>query len=254
MKITSNVIRVILFFLSLNAAVFAQDMNPDAARLYNEGNEKLKLENFDGAIASYDSALMVEKDYRIYYQKGVAFKKKGALDKAKENFEESVKLKTDFETGYNALGAVYFAIGDMESAIKNFEKVLEVSTKEETKKSINKNLTAAYLKLGNTAFSNKNNAKSIEYLEKAVSYSDLDAAYLSLAKVYSETAQYDKSLAAAENALKFKNTIGTGGPYYYMGIAYKNKGDKTKAKEMFNLAKSDANYKKSVEYELSLLK
>jgi len=38
-----------------------------------------------------------------------------------------------------------------------------------------------------------------------------------------------------------------------MGIAYKGKGDNQKAKEMFEKAKQDATYKKTAEYELSLL-
>ena len=39
-----------------------------------------------------------------------------------------------------------------------------------------------------------------------------------------------------------------------MGMSYKGKGDKQKAKEMFEKAKSDPTYRKSAEYELGLLK
>ncbi len=35
----------------------------------------LKAGNYNGAIGNYDKALAIEKDYRIYYQKGVAQKK-----------------------------------------------------------------------------------------------------------------------------------------------------------------------------------
>ena len=38
-----------------------------------------------------------------------------------------------------------------------------------------------------------------------------------------------------------------------MGVAYKGKGETQKAKEMFEKAKSDAAYKKTAEYELSLI-
>jgi hypothetical protein len=38
-----------------------------------------------------------------------------------------------------------------------------------------------------------------------------------------------------------------------MGVAYKGKEDLNKAKEMFTQAKSDATYRKTAEYELSLL-
>jgi tetratricopeptide (TPR) repeat protein len=86
-----------------------------------------------------------------------------------------------------------------------------------------------------------------------VDYNDYDAAYLSLAKVYSELGDWDNSISASENALKYRSKITKGGPYYYMGISYKGKGDTEKAKEMFNKAKGDVTYRKTAEYELSLL-
>ena len=54
--------------------------------------------------------------------------------------------------------------------------------------------------------------------------------------------------------LKYRSKITKGGPYYYMGIAYKVKGDVTKAKENFKLASADPTYKKTADYELSLIK
>ena len=38
-----------------------------------------------------------------------------------------------------------------------------------------------------------------------------------------------------------------------MGLAYKGKGDNTKAKEMFDKAKSDPTYRKNAEYQLGIL-
>ena len=120
----------IILFIILFASIltFAQDMNPDAAKLYNEGNSLLKAGNYKGAITNYDQALAIEKDYRIYYQKGIAQKKTNDLSGALSSFEECIKLKSDFEAGYNALGGVYFSMGDYNKAIDNFEKVLSLST------------------------------------------------------------------------------------------------------------------------------
>lgn len=242
-----------LFVLAISVISFAQDMSPEAGKLYNEGNSMLKAGNYNGAIENYDKALAIEKDYRIYYQKGVAQKKSNNLDGAKSSFEEVIKMKNDFEPGYNALGGVFFSMGDYNKAITNFEKVLTLTDNASVQKKVKKNLSLAYAKLGNDEISNGNAQKGIEYLNKAVEYEKYDAAYLSLAKIYSEMGEWDKSIAAAESALKNKAKISSGGPYFYMGVSYKGKGDTQKAKEMFEKAKADATYRKTAEYELSLL-
>jgi tetratricopeptide (TPR) repeat protein len=243
----------VLIFLFGSVLLFSQEMNVEAGKLYNEGNSLLKAGNFQGAIASYDKALAIEKDYRIYYQKGVAQKKSRDLEGAKNSFEECLKLNSNFEGGYNALGGVYFSMGNYLEAINNFGKVLSSTKKESVKKKVKKNISLAYAKLGSKEVSNGNSQKAIEYLTKAVENANYDAAYLSLAKLYSELGDWDKSITASENALKHRSKISTGGPHYYMGVSYKGKGDMVKAKEMFEKAKSDATYRKTAEYELTLI-
>lgn len=228
-------------------------MNPEAGKFYNEGNSQLKAGNYNGAVASYDKALAVEKDYRIYYQKGVAQKKASDLNGSKASLLECIKLKNDFEPGYNALGGVYFSMGNYTEAITQFEKVLTLTNDASIIKKVKKNLSLAYTKLGNEEISKGNAQKAIEYLNKAVQNDNYDAAYLSLAKLYSELGEWDKSINSSESALKYKSKITSGGPYFYMGVSYKGKGDTQKAKEMFEKAKQDATYKKTAEYELTLL-
>ena len=232
---------------------FAQDMSPEAGKLYNAGNKLLKEGNYNGAIDNYNNALAIEKDYRIFYQRGVAQKKTRNLEEAKYSFEECLNLNKDFYGGYNALGGVYFQTGNFTEAIKNFEKVLELTDKAKIEKKVKKNLSLAYAKLGNQALTNGSANKGIDYLTKAVDYTKYDAAYLSLAKIYSELGDWDKSITASEDALKYRSKISKGGPYFYLGISYKGKGENDKAIEMFNKAKGDATYKKTAEYELSLL-
>lgn len=244
---------LLLFILTISLISFAQEMNPEAGKLYNEGNSLLKAGNYNGAISNYDKALGIEKDYRIYYQKGVAQKKANDLNGSKASLEECIKLKNDFEPGYNALGGVYFSMGNYTEAINKFEKVLTLSNNASVTKKVKKNMSLAYTKLGNDEISKGNVQKAVEYLTKAVENDNYDAAYLSLAKLYSELGEWDKSISASESALKYKSKITSGGPYFYMGVSYKGKGDTPKAKEMFEKAKQDATYKKTAEYELSLL-
>ncbi len=254
MKTPIKVLSGLFLALLITVSALAQDMKPEAGKLYNEGNQKLKAGDYTAAVQSYDQALAIEKDYRTYYQKGIALKKLSKLDEAKDAFENSLQQKNDFEAAYNALGGVYFSMGNYSKAVDNFEKVLKSATNENVKSAVKKNLAIAYAKMGSNAATEGNSNKAIDYLQKAVDNNNYDAAYLSLAKLYSELGDWDKSISAAENALKYRSTISKGGPYYYMGVSYKGKGDTEKAKEMFNQAKSDATYKKTAEYELSSLK
>jgi tetratricopeptide (TPR) repeat protein len=249
-----NALLYVFLFLFLAAGVtFSQEMDPEAGKLYNEGNKLLKAGNYDGALVQYNQALNIEKDYRIYYQRGICLKKLGNLKDAQSSFQESLKLKSDFEGGYNALGGVYFSMGNYEEAVNNFEKVLEISESNNVKNKVKKNLSLAYTKLGNQAVNEGNSKRAIEYLTKGAEISDYDAAYLSLAKLHSELEDWDKTISASEKALEHRSSVSKGGPYYYMGLAYKGKNDLAKAKEMFQQAKSDATYRKTAEYELSLL-
>lgn len=244
----------VFIFLSISVIGFAQEMKPEAGKLYNEGNALLKAGNVNGAIEKYNSALQIEKDYRTYYQKGVALKKADKLEDAKIAFEESIKLNKDFEGGLNALGGVYFSMGNYTAAVDNFEKILNSKASNTTKTKVKKNISLAYAKLGNNSLASGDANKGIEYLKKAVENDNYDAAYLSLAKVYSETGRYDEAITAAQNALKYRSKITKGGPYYYIGVSYKGKGDMNKAKENFKLASGDPTYKKTAEYELGSLK
>jgi tetratricopeptide (TPR) repeat protein len=159
----------------------------------------LKAGNYNGAVDNYDKALAIEKDHRIYYQKGIALKKSGKLNEAKDAFEAALKIQPDFEAAHNALGGVYYSMGIIQQAISaNFEKVLEESKNNKTKEAVKTNLALAYTKVGNEAAANGNSTKAIESLQKATELNNYDAAYLSLAKLHVETGNYDQAITAAQ--------------------------------------------------------
>ena len=94
-------------------------------------------------------------------------------------------------------------------------------------------------------------------MNEAVNNYNYDAAYLTLAEIYVELGKYDKSLSAADNAINYrtsKSKISKGAPYYYKGLAFKGKDEVDKAKENFQIASKDKQYKSSSEYELKNLK
>lgn len=245
---------MLLSFMIFSPILLPQEMNVDAKKFLLAGDSLTKAEDYKNAINMYDQALTISKDYRIYFQKSIAQKKAQELEGARTSLEECLKLKNDFDPAYNALGIVEFSLGNFQAAKTNFEKYLTLSTKEETNKSVKKNLSITYYKLSVEEISKADTVKAFEYLNKSVEFDNYDATYLSLAKLYSGKGEWDKSISASESALKYKSKITIGGPYFYMGVSYKGKGDISKAKEMFETAKQDPTYTKNAEYELNQLK
>ncbi len=241
---------LVLFIVNIKA----QQMHPDAAKAYNEGNQFLKAGNYDKAINKYKEALNFSKDYRIYYQLGVTFKKQNSLSEAEEAFKSAIDVNPDFDIAYNGLGGTYFQGGKYQEAIESFKKFEQLTKQKTMKEQALLNIARSYVKLAEMNKKDGNFQKAIDNLNEAIKYNKLDAAYILLATTYYENGDYDKSIESADQVLSMKTSNLKGAAYYYKGLAFKKKNDIAKAKENFELAKRDPQYKRLVEYELKLLK
>lgn len=250
--------KTILFFsllvLMLISVVNAQEMPPEAAKAYNEGNQYLKAGNYDEAVKKYNEALQTSKDYRIYYQLGVTLKKQNKLAEAEAAFKSSIESNPNFDIAYNGLGGTYFQEGKYEEAVESFKKLEQLTKQKTIKEQAQLNIARSYVKLAEVNKKDGNYQKAIENLNEAIKYNKLDAAFVLLASTYYENGEYDKAIEAADQVINMKTTNLKGAAYYYKAMAFKQKNDIIKAKENFELAKKDPQYRKLVEYELKLLR
>ncbi|GAB4143966.1 MAG: hypothetical protein Fur0015_12150 [Ignavibacteriales bacterium] len=243
-----------LFLFYMSSSLFAQEMDPEAGKFYNEGNKFLKSGQLKEALANYDNALKTSNDYRIHYQKGLALKQMSNYKAAEESFAKSVQINPKFDLGYNALGGTYFVEGDYEKSVEAYKKFDELTQKKNLKDKAKENISRAYTKLGDAQKKDGNYEKAVQYLNEAVKNYNSDFAYLSLAETYVEMGKYDEAISAADKAINNRKNISKGAPFYYKGLAFKGKGDLVKAKENFTQAVSDPVYKKNAEYQLNLMK
>jgi tetratricopeptide (TPR) repeat protein len=249
-----NFVSLFSIVLFLSISLFAQgQMDPEAGKLFNEGNQNYKSGNYEGALASYNNALKTSSDYRIFYQKGVTLLKLRKYNEAEEAINKCIEAKPDYVTGYKGLGVAYYASGKYDKAVEAYKKYGELSTKAKDKKAANEYVARAYTKLGEAAKADGKQQQAIEYFNQAVASSPFDAAYLLLAEVYVDNQMYDKALEAADKALNYRQKIPKGGPLYFKGKAFLGKGEIEKAKEAFNAGKKDKNYKDLCEYELKAM-
>lgn len=237
-------------------SIFAQAvaMDNEAAKLYNEGNSQKKSGNYDGALVSYQKALEISKEHRIYYQLGSVYKKQRKYGDAEQAFLASLEANGEFSPAFKMLGNTYYAWGKYDKAIKNFKLFQE---KSKDKKSAARSIGLAYTKLGDSALKDRNYKEAEKQLLDAVANYNYDAAYLKLADVYVETGKYNEALKAADNAINFRNKkskIPKGAPYFYKGMAFKGLKDNDKAKENFKLASSDRQYRDRSNHEIKYLK
>lgn len=244
-----------LIVILLTSFAFAQesDMDPEAAKFYNDGNKLLKSGQFNEALKNYDDALKSSKDHRIYYQKGVTLKKLNKYKEAEEAFIKATEVNPNFDIAFNGLGGTYFIEGEYLKAIEAFETFGKLTKKVNLKKQSNEYIARAYAKLGENAKADARYDQAIEYFTKATDHHEYDAAYLFLAEVFVETGKYSEALEAADKAQNYRKNISKGGPLYYKGLAFKKMGDVSKAKESFEEGKKDSKYKNLCEYELKLL-
>lgn len=253
-----NLIKLVLItFILFFSTGFAQDMDNQAAVLYNEGNSLLNSGDYTGAINKYNNALQIQNHYKILYQKGVALKKLGKNEEAIGVFNSCIGLKPDFDLAYNGKGGAEFAVGKYSEAIQSFEKFKSLTTSQSNKNTADQYICLAYTQMAKNANSDGKPEKAIEYLNTAIQHNKYDAAYLLMSEIYVNLGKYNDAITAADNALnnrKSNSKISKVAPYYYKGLAFKWLGNTQKAIENFELCKNDPTYGATAKYELDKLK
>lgn len=243
MKKLLSLLGIALFLITLNISAQDSEMDAEAAKAYNEGNKLLKAGDYTGAVKQYDTALQTSKDYRIFYQKGVGLKNLRKYDEAIEAYKAALKANSKFGASYNGLGGIYYAQGKFIEAADNFKKFKESTDNKKQKEMADKYISLSYTKLGVEAKQNGNFKQSESYLLQAVENYNYDAAYLALAEIYVDNAQFEKALEAADKAVNHRDKISKGAPYYYKGRAFQGLGDITKAIENYKLSAQDSQYR-----------
>jgi tetratricopeptide (TPR) repeat protein len=249
-----NIVKIAALLIFVSSLIFAQEMKPEAATLYNAGNKLLKSGQYNGAIAKYDSSLAIQEHPNTLYQKSIALKKLRKFNEAEKALTRCIELNPDFVAAYSGLGTTYYSLKKYQLAIDNFQKYIEKTDNEKSKKKVKKFIGLAYTQLGQEAKRNGKHKKAIEYLMEAVKNYKYDSAYLALAEIYIELGEFEKALQAADNAINYRKKISKGAGYYYKGLAFKGLGDKEKARENFKISVKDRTYKANSKYELKQLK
>ncbi len=264
----------------LMADVDAMKKINDAKREYNNGNDKYKLQQYQGSIVHYDKAVTLDPTfYLAYYGKGLALKKMRKSTDAVVAFQACVEQNPTYANAYVEMGKIYSRMGQTDNAIKTYKTAVENSP---TSFKAFYQLGAVYLdkkKDYNRAAENFDKATQLKpdydlaYYSLGVSLTELnrfDAALMALdqavevtkrrrwesphyrkAVIYNKRNAYAKAKAAADEALKNKKNYAPAA--YEAGKACKELSQYNQAITYFKIAQKDRNWKRTADYEIDLI-
>lgn len=117
----------------------------EAERLKTEGNEQMKVENFEAAVHFYGKAIELNPGNAVYFcNRAAAYSKLGNYAGAVQDCERAIRIDPTYSKAYGRMGLALSSLNKHAEAVAYYRKALELDPENETYKS---NLKIAELKL-----------------------------------------------------------------------------------------------------------
>lgn len=123
----------------------SEEDSAEAERLKTEGNEQMKLENFEAAIHLYGKAIDLNPSNAVYFcNRAAAYSKLGNYVGAVQDCERAIGIDPGYSKAYGRMGLALSSLNKHAEAVAYYKKALELDPENDTYKS---NLKIAELKL-----------------------------------------------------------------------------------------------------------
>lgn len=107
----------------------------EAERLKTEGNEQMKLENFESAISYYTRALELNPTNAVYYcNRAAAYSKLGNYAGAVRDCEEAITIDPNYSKAYGRMGLALSSLNKHPEAVGFYKRALELDPDNDTYK------------------------------------------------------------------------------------------------------------------------
>jgi tetratricopeptide (TPR) repeat protein len=107
-------------------------------------DEMQKSEYEERLIEKCDSLLALnERDFAMYYLKGLLLKRGGFFEEAEENYKKAISLVPNYFHSYNNLGNVFFWKGEVDSSLKYYDLAMIFETRSPA---LHYNLAQSYIR------------------------------------------------------------------------------------------------------------
>ncbi|XP_026941770.1 small glutamine-rich tetratricopeptide repeat-containing protein alpha isoform X1 [Sagmatias obliquidens] len=123
----------------------SEEDSAEAERLKTEGNEQMKVENFEAAVHFYGKAIELNPANAVYFcNRAAAHSKLGNYAGAVQDCERAICIDPSYSKAYGRMGLALSSLNKHTEAVAYYRKALELDPDNETYKS---NLKVAELRL-----------------------------------------------------------------------------------------------------------
>ena len=172
----------------------------------NLGNAYFQKRDFDAALNEYTQTLALPGDKaESHFSIANVFRQKGHLENALLHFRLALQLRPDYADAHNNLGNTLRQLGRIEEAIAEYDAALKINPR-----SILAQNNLAWVLATASDPKLRNGQKAIDLAEQAVVATDgRDPVLLhTLAAAYAENREFEKAVAAAQDALQIAEANG----------------------------------------------
>ena len=207
---------------AVNSFTKGIELKPTENKYLFRGNSYMALEEFDLALADFNSSIEIEPEFaRAYFRRGILYKKMELLENAAKDFKKAIELDPKYDDAMTELGFIHIQMGKKD-AMKYFNKAIKinpcagnyfsrVAARAEILKRQNAIENFAFGKVvkddcyADCTFNEKQAKDDIKDLDKAIAFEPEDAYYLRLrVSRYNYLKQYENALSDYEKLLELK--------------------------------------------------
>jgi tetratricopeptide (TPR) repeat protein len=98
---------------------------------YNRGLAYRGKDDYDRAIKNYDEAISINPEGAdAYYSRGDAYHGKGDYDQAIRDYDEAIRINPEDANAYNSRGVAYHGKGDYDQAIRDYDEAIRINPED----------------------------------------------------------------------------------------------------------------------------
>ena len=104
-------------------------MDPNLRIAYlSRGSAYMKLDKMDNAIADFNKAIEIDREYaRAYHLRGLAYEKTGDHHNALQDLDKAIEINPDYGAAYNSRATLYSKIGKEDLAAEDIEMLTHLT-------------------------------------------------------------------------------------------------------------------------------